>query len=212
MSNVTPTLDAQHGATQQRASAPWPRLCRSGSGSLSDVVCSQSLTDMLLCLRATTTGGHVLQHWHYSQLSWAELLSVAGVAEPRQRRERGEEQADIVALLLEHGVTADRDAAEATAASKAFERLGAAAVQRNLEALRFCGWDARGISISWVCKAAQSRLVPRTAFLRAHGCGASTHLSCLALVLLLDTSVEGVLQRCQHVWWLHDVVRVHDCC
>ena len=176
---MTPKPGTQPGATLQRASAPWHRLWRSGSGSLSSEVCSQSLTDLLLCQHVNTTT-HVLQHWHCPHLSAAEPSSVAGVAEPRQRRERGEEEADIAALLLEHGVAADRDAAEAKAASKTLEELKAATVKRNLEALRFCGWDARGVSAFCVRLCTPSRLVPRTAFLRAHGCGASTIHSCLA--------------------------------
>ena len=138
---------------------------------------------MLFCQHATTAAGHALQHCHYSQLGWAAPSSFTGVADPRQRRERGEEEADIAALLLDHGVTADREAAQAIAASKTFEQLGAAAVKRKLEALRFCGWDARGVSPRCVYNSAPSRLVPRTEFLRAHGCVASAHVSCLALVL-----------------------------
>ena len=140
-----------------------------------------SVIDMLLCQHATTTA-HVLQHPHCSDLIGAEPLSVAGLAEAVQRRERGGEEADIAALLLEHGVTADRAVAEAAAASKTLEDINAATVQRNLEALRFCGWDARGIPTFCILKGSPSRLVPRTAFLRAHGCGASTIHSCLACV------------------------------
>ena len=137
---------------------------------------------MLLCQLATTTA-HVLQVCHCPQLSEAKPPCIAGVPEPRQQRERGEEEADIAALLLEHGVTADRDAAEAMAASKSLERGWAATVKCNLEALRFCGWETCGISTKCVRQSSPSKLVTRTAFLRAHGCGASTIHSCLALVL-----------------------------
>ena len=167
---MTPTPGTQSGATLQRASAPWHLQLRSGSGSLSGVVCSRSQTGILSCQHATTAA-YVLQHWHSSQLRWAEPLFVTGVADPRQRRERGEEEADIAALLLEHGVTADRAVAEAMAASKGLERRATATVKRNLEALRFCGWDARGVSAFCVRLCTPSRLVPRTAFLRVHGCG-----------------------------------------
>ena len=101
------------------------------------------------------------------------------MAEPRQRRERGEEEADIAALLLQHGVTTDRAVAEAAATSKSVQEFNAATVKRNLEALRFCGWDARGITVCCIRKGSLSRIVPRTVFLRAHGCGASTIHSCL---------------------------------
>ena len=94
----------------------------------------------------------------------------AGVNEPRRRRGREREAADMVALLLEHGVTDDRAAAEALATGKIMTRLRASTVQRNLEALSFCGWDVRGASASRLRDATPSKVVARTAFLKAHEC------------------------------------------
>ena len=112
-------------------------------------------------------------------------LARAGIPFPIQRRGREEEEAGIAQLLLRYGVAADETAADRQAATKGVSDMNAARVERNLEALRFFGWDAQQAAPASV-RQAGPRLVSRTAFCRAHG------------YALLSTAVccTGACQRC----------------
>ena len=95
-------------------------------------------------------------------------LAVAGIPEPTTQRERWQEQEDVAALLVSHGVAPDADTAARTAATKTLQRMSARTVDRNLQALSFLGWGTVGVSADTVLQAGP-KLVPRTAYCRAHG-------------------------------------------
>ena len=94
-------------------------------------------------------------------------LALAGIPEPRTQRERWQEQEDVAALLVSHGVAADTDTAARMAATKTLQNVTARTVERNLEALSFFGWGTVSVSAQTVYRAGP-RLVARTAYCRAH--------------------------------------------
>ena len=107
-------------------------------------------------------------------------LARAGIPFARQRRGREEEEAGIAQLLLRYGVAADEATADRQAATKSLSCLSAASVERNLEALRFLGWDTQQVAPASV-QHAGPRLIARTAFCRAHGYALlTTAVSCTA--------------------------------
>ena len=93
---------------------------------------------------------------------------LAGTPEPKTQRGRWQEQEDIAALLISHGVAPDADTAARMAATKTLESMSARTVERNLEALSFFGWGTVGVSAETVYRAGPL-LVARTAYCRAHG-------------------------------------------
>ena len=104
-------------------------------------------------------------------------LARAGIPFPIQRRGREEEEAGIAQLLLRYGVAADETAADRQAATKGVSDMNAARVERNLEALRFLGWDTQQVAVGTIRRAGPN-LVARTAFCRAHGCALLTTAVC----------------------------------
>ena len=87
-----------------------------------------------------------------------------------------------VALLLEHGVRADRRAAERFAAARDVQRLGVADYQHRIELLRMYGCARDSVPINWFCADLQSRMLPLLAFLVKHECaslvGLATGMPC----------------------------------
>ena len=80
-------------------------------------------------------------------------LACAGIPFARQRWSREEEEAGIAQLLLRYGVAADEATADRQAATKSVSDMAAARVERNLEALRFLGWDTQQVSPATISKA-----------------------------------------------------------
>ena len=91
-------------------------------------------------------------------------IVLAGIPESGARQG----QKDIQTLLISHGVAADADTAARMAATKTLQQMRAPRVERNLEALSFLGWGTVGVSADTVLQAGP-KLVPRTAYCRAHG-------------------------------------------
>ena len=72
-----------------------------------------------------------------------------------------------MALVLEHGLRADRPAAEALVARSKLQRSTLADYQQRIEALRMYGWPLAGVGVSVLCRSVRA-LLPRLAYLAAH--------------------------------------------
>ena len=75
-----------------------------------------------------------------------------------------------VAFVLEHGVRADRRAAEAFVASSALRRLALADYQHRVEALRMYGHTVDDVSTVVFRRGLASNLLLRLAFVHEHAC------------------------------------------
>ena len=82
-----------------------------------------------------------------------------------------------VALLLEHGVRADRRAAEDFAAAPALRRLSVAGFQHRIELLRMYGCALNSFPVNWFRADLQSRMLPLLAFLVKHECASPSGLA-----------------------------------
>ena len=75
-----------------------------------------------------------------------------------------------VALLLEHGVRADRSAAEKFVAAHELQRLGVADYQHRIELLRMYGCPLEGVDVQLFRLGLRTTLLPLLAFLSKHKC------------------------------------------
>ena len=106
-----------------------------------------------------------------SQQHWlaVTLASTAGVPAPPPLRERNAGAASTPELLLRYRVAADAAAAAHMAANTTLKKVTPHTVARSLERLSFLGWRTEGISAQNIFQAGP-KVVPRTAFCRAHRC------------------------------------------
>ena len=76
-------------------------------------------------------------------------------------------------VLIAFGIAPDYAAAYQLATSAALARISPTAIQRKLTALRLLGWPARTIfeATSFGSFSVEGKIVPRSLFLAAHGCG-----------------------------------------
>ena len=82
-----------------------------------------------------------------------------------------------VALLLQHGVRADRLAAERYAAAPELRRLSAAGFQHRIELLRMYGCALDSVPVNWFRADLHSRMLPLLAFLVKHECASPLGLA-----------------------------------
>ena len=75
-----------------------------------------------------------------------------------------------MALLLEHGVRADRRAAEDFATASRLRYLDVADFQHRIELLRMYGCALDSVPVMWFRADLRSRMLPLLAFLVKHKC------------------------------------------
>ena len=75
-----------------------------------------------------------------------------------------------MALLLEHGVRADRRTAKTFAAASGMRRLSVADYQHRIELLRMYGCPLDGVDVLLFPRGLRTTLLPLLAFLSKHKC------------------------------------------
>ena len=85
-----------------------------------------------------------------------------------------------MALVLEHGLRADRAAAEALVASPTLQRLTLAGYQQRVEALRMYGWPLGSAGTFVLHNRSLTQLLPRLAYVAVHAC-APLRFACRSL-------------------------------
>ena len=75
-----------------------------------------------------------------------------------------------VTLLLEHGVRADRSAAEKLTGDLRMQRLNLADLQHRIELLRMYGCQLQKVNVILFRSGLATTLLPLLAYLRKHGC------------------------------------------
>ena len=169
------------------------RASSAGGRAISDAVASwkRLLADRgMLLVKGSSETRQTLQG---SRLcSGSEMrLTRAAIPLATQRRGREEEEVGIAQLLLRYGVAADKATADRQAATRSLSLMSAARVERNLEALRFLGWDTQQVSPATI-RLAGPCLIARTAFCRAHGCALLTLAVCCTVACCSAALLPGL--------------------
>ena len=118
-----------------------------------------------------------------------------------------DEQESKVALVLEHGLRADRAAAEALVASLSLQRLTLAGYQQRVEALSMYGWPLGSVG-TYVLHKSLTHLLPRLAYVAAHACD-PLRFACPSLhVFDSHASMRRLHVHIMHVAYAFTCIRV----